>query len=483
MIQYIKTSRLNIAYHSYGEIDSPTIILLHGWPDDALTWNAIIPALLNANYRCITPYLRGFGLTHFLDSQTLRSGQLAALSQDIIEFIEALKIGSVHLVGHDWGARIGYNIAALRPDLLHTLTTLSVGYGTNNPDQELSFSQVQQYWYQWFFATERGRKTLAADRSDFTRQLWKFWCPSWRFSDAEFQTTAKSFANPDWVDITIDSYRNRWGISPNDSHYDTIHQKLMTAPKINVPTTVLHGGADGATLPETSANKEQFFLKDYQRFVIPEVGHFIQREAPQIVIEAVLDRVQSKKYNLIIKYVDNNKSMSKDSTIIQFYSGKSAYVRGRMLQDIWQQNYEWLEKTHDYIQWLFPLTERSRFNPNAPILTDDDIQSFHNREDLKRNLVTSLKLMLGFYGLSCQESKDGAIKIKIDQSFAERKKVWVHWGNHNHLRITRILRSLHLLGLEIYAQAFFRCLEEIYNLEKGEITKLTFSHWQDALSG
>ncbi|MBD2627073.1 alpha/beta fold hydrolase [Trichormus variabilis] len=293
MIQYIKTSRLNIAYHSYGAIDAPTIILLHGWPDDALTWNAIVPALVSENYRCLTPFLRGCGLTEFLDTQTLRSGQLAALGQDLIEFIETVKIGSVHLVGHDWGARIAYNIAALRPDLVHTLTTLSVGYGTNNPQQTLSFEQVQQYWYQWFFATERGRATLAADRRGFTRQLWQLWCPTWRFSEAEFEATAQSFNNPDWIDITIDSYRSRWGNSPNDPDYDTIHQQLMSAPKIYVPTTVLHGGADGATLPETSANKEQFFEKDYQRFIIPGVGHFIQREAAQTVIEAILARVQS----------------------------------------------------------------------------------------------------------------------------------------------------------------------------------------------
>lgn len=293
MSQYIRTSRLNIAYHSFGASDAPTIILLHGWPDDALTWKAIIPALVSANYRCITPFLRGCGHTHFLDSQTLRSGQLAALGQDLIEFIEALKIGSVHLVGHDWGARTAYNTAALRPDLVLSLTALSVGYGTNNPAQILSFEQIQQYWYQWFFATERGRATLSADRCGFTRQLWQLWCPSWSFSETEFETTAKSFDNSDWIDITIDSYRNRWGISPNDPDYDSIHKKLMAAPKIDVPTTVIHGGADGATLPETSANKEQFFLKDYKRFVTPGIGHFIQREEPQAVIEAVLARVQS----------------------------------------------------------------------------------------------------------------------------------------------------------------------------------------------
>jgi hypothetical protein len=175
--------------------------------------------------------------------------------------------------------------------------------------------------------------------------------------------------------------------------------------------------------------------------------------------------------------------MNQYSQFIKFYAGKAADNRGRLLHEIWQQNHEWLEKTHDYIQWLFPLTEGSRFNPNAPILTDEDIQTFQNSEDLRNNLVTSLKLMLGFYGLSCQESEDGTIVIKIDKSFAERKKVWVHWGNHNHLRITRILKCLCLLGLKEYAQAFLKCLEEIYHLEKGEITKLTFSHWQDAIKG
>ncbi|TAE58133.1 MAG: alpha/beta hydrolase [Nostocales cyanobacterium] len=295
MIEYLKTSRLNIAYHSYGDSDHPTIILLHGWPDAPLTWSQVIPALVNANYHCITPYLRGCGFTEFLDLQTPRSGQLAALSQDIIEFIQGLNqgfnIGKVHLVGHDWGARIGYNIAALRPDLLYTLTALSVGYGTNNPQQNISFSQIQQYWYQWFFGTEKGRETLNQDRKNLIQYMWRLWCPNWNFSDDEFLETAKYFDNPDWVDITIDSYRNRWGFSANDPEYEVIHQTLMSSPKIDVPTTVLHGGADGATLPETSANKEVFFLRYYHRFVIPNVGHFIQREAPEKVIEAILNRV------------------------------------------------------------------------------------------------------------------------------------------------------------------------------------------------
>ena len=172
--------------------------------------------------------------------------------------------------------------------------------------------------------------------------------------------------------------------------------------------------------------------------------------------------------------------MSHKSAIIDFYSLEKADNRNRYLPEIWQKDDHWLEATHDYIQWLFPLKERSRFNVNAPILSDEDIQQFRNREYLKINVLKSLSLMLRFYGLALIED-DQTANIIIDQSFNHRKKVWVHWGNHNHLRITRILKSLCLLGLQKYAQALFKCLEEIYNLEKGEITNLTFSYWEDAV--
>lgn len=171
--------------------------------------------------------------------------------------------------------------------------------------------------------------------------------------------------------------------------------------------------------------------------------------------------------------------MSHKSAIIDFYSLEKPDIRNRYLPEIWQKDDHWLEATHDYIQWLFPLEERSQFNANAPILADEDIQEFRNREDLKINVLKSLSLMLRFYGLALIEN-DETVNIIIDKSFTHRKKVWVHWGNHNHLRITRILKSLCLLGLEKYAQALFKCLGEIYNLEKGEITKLTFSYWKEA---
>ncbi len=170
------------------------------------------------------------------------------------------------------------------------------------------------------------------------------------------------------------------------------------------------------------------------------------------------------------------------SSILLFYSQFLPDNQGRSLAEIWQQDHQWLEKTHDYIQWLFPLPEKSRFNPHAPILTAADIAAFQASADLRANLVRSLSLMLDFYGLRIQVAAMGAITITTGLGFPQRKTQWLHWGNHNHLRLTRILRSLYLLGLDNYAQALFRCLTEIYHSEPGEITKLTFSHWQAAVS-
>lgn len=173
--------------------------------------------------------------------------------------------------------------------------------------------------------------------------------------------------------------------------------------------------------------------------------------------------------------------MNFDSPILQFYSGNAPDTRNRMIEQIWQQDHVWLEKTHDYIQWLFPLIEGSRFHAQAPILTESDILVFRNSETLRENLSKSLNLMLDFYGLSLVEKENNQVEIILSASFSQRKQIWVHWGNHNYMRITRILKCLRLVGLDIYAQAFFKCLQEIYILEKGEITNLTLSYWQEAL--
>jgi pimeloyl-ACP methyl ester carboxylesterase len=290
-IKYVQTPRLEIAYEERGK--GQPVILLHGFPDDVRTWDGILDALVDSGCYTLTPYLRGFGPTRFLDRETPRSGQLTALGQDAIDFADALGIDEFFLVGHDWGARAGYVVAAIWPRRVRGLIAISVGHGTNNPNQAISLEQIRAYWYQWYFGLERGRALLEADRRGFCRYLWKTWSPGWRFDDATFEKTAMSFDNPDFVDIAIHSYRHRWGNAPGDPYYDGIEAAVSGTPIITVPTTVIHGEDDGATLPETSAGKERFFTNTYKRYVLPNVGHFVQRERPDFVIKAILELIRS----------------------------------------------------------------------------------------------------------------------------------------------------------------------------------------------
>ncbi len=284
----VTTPTLRIAYEERGVRDAATFLLLHGWPDDVRTWGYVADRLAEEGYRVLCPYLRGFGPTRFRNASVMRSGQISALGQDVVDFAETLELRDFVLVSHDWGARAAYVAAVLIPERIRALVTLSVGYGTNTPDQVLSFDQARQYWYHWYFALERGRKALERDRQDFTRRLWRLWSPSWRFTDEEFEATAVSFDNPDWIDVTLHSYRHRWGYALGDPHHEALERRLATPEKVQVPTFMLHGAEDGATLLETSAGKEGFFTAGYRREVLPGVGHFPQRERPQAVIEACL---------------------------------------------------------------------------------------------------------------------------------------------------------------------------------------------------
>jgi len=292
MLKYVQTPRLEIAYEERGDRRALPVVLLHGFPDDVRTWDGVLGALVDSGCRTLTPYLRGFGPTRFLDKETPRSGQLTAIGQDAIDFADALGIDEFVLVGHDWGARAGYVVAAIQPKRVRVLVAISVGYGTNSPNQIISFAQARAYWYQWYFGLERGRVVLEADRRGFCRYLWKTWSPGWCFDDATFERTARSFDNPDFIDIAIHSYRHRWGNAPGDPYYDGIEAIVAGTPIITVPTVVIHGEDDGATLPETSADKERFFTNTYKRYVLPNVGHFVQRERPDSVIKAILELIQ-----------------------------------------------------------------------------------------------------------------------------------------------------------------------------------------------
>jgi pimeloyl-ACP methyl ester carboxylesterase len=216
----------------------------------------------------------------------MRSGQLSALGQDLLDLADALGLNSFAVVGHDWGARAAYIASCLAPERVTQCVALSVGWGTNDPTQKLSLRQTQNYWYHWYLALDRGAELVRNDRLNFTRHLWTVWNPNWRISDEEFSATAASFENPDWADIVLHSYRVRWGLAPTDPAYQAIETRLAAEPTIIVPTLVIHGGRDPCNDPSTSQGKEHFFAGPYQRLVLDRVGHFPQREAPKAVAEA-----------------------------------------------------------------------------------------------------------------------------------------------------------------------------------------------------
>ncbi len=283
----VQTPVLEVAYEERGAADASPVILVHGFPDDIHTWGAVAGRLIEAGYRTLAPYVRGFGPTRFLSDATRRTGQIAALTRDVIEFADAAGIDRFTLVGHDWGARAAYGVAALHPERVTALVTLSVGYGTSTLQQVLSAAQARAYWYQWYFALDRGESALAADPAGFCQTLWRIWSPGWRFSEEEFAATAQSFQNPDFVPVTMHSYRHRWGLAPGDPAYHDLDAWLATCPPVSVPAVMLHGADDGATLPESSEAKDRYFQNGYTRRVLSGVGHFIQRERPEAVVEAV----------------------------------------------------------------------------------------------------------------------------------------------------------------------------------------------------
>lgn len=283
----IDTSLLRIAYEEHNPGGARCVVLLHGWPDSPRCWSAIAPALAADGWRVLVPALRGFAPTRFLRADTPRTGQLAALGRDLLEFIDALGLKRPALVGHDWGARAAGIACGLRPGVASHLALLSVGYGTNAPTQALGMEQARNYWYHWYMATPRGERTVHEDRRAFARIMWDTWAPAGWYDEKEFEATAAAFDNEDWPPITLHSYRHRWGHAPGDPAYAADEAALNPAPVLDVPTLVLHGADDGVNTPATSAGKESFFRGPYQRRVLPGLGHFPQREAPAAVLAAL----------------------------------------------------------------------------------------------------------------------------------------------------------------------------------------------------
>jgi pimeloyl-ACP methyl ester carboxylesterase len=271
-------------------------VLLHGWPYDPRCYDDVVPPLDAAGCRVIVPYLRGFGATRFLSVDTVRSGQQAALGNDLHELLDALGIARATLAGYDWGGRAACVVAALWPERVRGLVTGN-GYNIQNiaaSAKPVAPAQEHRFWYQYYFHTERGRAGLEQNRRALCRYIWQIWSPDWAFDDATYEKSAVSFDNPDFVAVTVQSYRHRFGYAAGDPALEPIEARLSAQPAITVPTIVLHGASSGIQPPAGSEAHARHFTGPYQRRVLPRIGHNLPQEAPLAVADAVLELIGGK---------------------------------------------------------------------------------------------------------------------------------------------------------------------------------------------
>ena len=287
--RFVDTPLLRIGYEAAGPDSGYPVIVAHGWPDDPRTWDSVLPALHEGGFRTYAPWLRGYGPTRFLSDTTFRSGQLVALGQDLVDLAAALGLKRHALVGHDWGSRAAYIASSLNEANVSACVALSTGYGTNSPSQKLSYRQTQNYWYHWLMATARGERLIREDRRAFTRHIWNEWFVAYRPDDVEFERTAASFDNRDWADITLHSYRVRWGHAEGDPRYAALESRFDPAPRQRVPTLTLHGALDPVNSPQMSEGKEAYFAGPYERRLVAGAGHFPQRECAADVAAQIVD--------------------------------------------------------------------------------------------------------------------------------------------------------------------------------------------------
>jgi pimeloyl-ACP methyl ester carboxylesterase len=288
--KHVRTATLDVAYEESGAADGVAVFLMHGWPYDPRCYDEVAPRLGTAGFRVIVPYLRGFGATRFLSAGTSRSGQQAALGNDLRELMNALSIERAVLAGYDWGGRAACIVAALWPERVRGLVTVN-GYNLQDIPgsvKPLSPAQEHRLWYQYYFNTARGRAGLEANRRPLCQLLWKLWSPLWAFDDATFERSAVSLDNPDFVAVTIHSYRHRFGYVGGDPALEEIERRLAAQPKIAVPTIALQGEADGVHPPEASQRHGAHFSGPYERRVLPGIGHNPPQEAPQAFADAIL---------------------------------------------------------------------------------------------------------------------------------------------------------------------------------------------------
>ena len=294
-LRQIDAGPLNVGYAEAGPGNGPAVVLLHGWPYDIHSFVDVAPLLASAGYRVVVPYLRGYGTTRFLSSATLRNGQQSALAQDIVDLLDALKIQKAILGGFDWGARTADIIAALWPERCKALVSVS-GYliGSQKAGKVPLPPQAEyQWWYQYYFATERGREGYDKYRREFSKLIWQLASPKWKFDEATFVRSAAALDNPDHVSIVIHNYRWRLGLAEGEAKYDELEARLAASPNITVPTITLEGDANGAPHPEPGAYAKKFSGKYEHRTIDGGVGHNLPQEAPQAFAQAILDGAAS----------------------------------------------------------------------------------------------------------------------------------------------------------------------------------------------
>jgi pimeloyl-ACP methyl ester carboxylesterase len=290
-LKQIDAGLLNVGYAETGPANGPVVILLHGWPYDIYSFVDVAPLLASAGYRVIVPFVRGYGTTRFLSSGTFRNGQPSAVATDTIAFMDALKIEKPILAGFDWGARTANIIAALWPQRCKAMVSVS-GYLIGSQESgkiPLPPSAELQWWYQFYFATERGRAGYDKNRHDFNKLIWQLASPKWNFDDATFDRSAASFENPDHVGVVIHNYRWRLALAEGEPQYADLDKRLAQFPVITVPTITLEGDANGAPHVEPGAYAKKFSGRYAHRLITGGVGHNLPQEAPQAFAQAVID--------------------------------------------------------------------------------------------------------------------------------------------------------------------------------------------------
>ena len=290
-LKHIRAGVLDVAYAELGPANGPVVILLHGWPYDIHSYEDVAPALAAKGYRVLVPYARGYGETRFLSADTVRNAEPAALGQDVIDFMDALHIKRAVFGGFDWGARSADIVAALWPERVKALVSVS-GYliGSQEAGQApLPPEAEYQWWYQFYFTTDRGQQGYAKNHHDFAKLIWKNASPKWNFDDATYERSAPALENPDHVAITIHNYRWRLNLAKGEAKYDALEKRLAQAPKISVPTITLEGDANGAPHPKPEAYARQFTGKYEFRLITGGIGHNLPEEAPKAFAQAIVD--------------------------------------------------------------------------------------------------------------------------------------------------------------------------------------------------